>query len=125
MGYIVTDRKAGHPPLACLCRLGHDGRAVVLFRQGKARQGCGMTQPKSDPKRRLHPRREPLDLYDYCRVPEPRQKKRRAVTDDLSTRRVVDNWPDDIPVTPEEVDVIEQFLGDVLDDLFGPKTGSE
>ena len=79
-------------------------------------------------KRKSHRRRsdpEAFDLREYCRVPEPKQKKRRSVTDDLSNWRVVDDWPDDIPVTAEEVDVIEEFLGDVLDDLFGPKSGGE
>jgi hypothetical protein len=35
---------------------------------------------------------------------------------DLSTWTVADDWPDPIPVTEAEVDVIEAWFGD----LFGP-----
>ncbi|MGP1394589.1 MAG: hypothetical protein ACTS3R_03660 [Inquilinaceae bacterium] len=43
------------------------------------------------------------------------------MVDDLSDWRVVDDWPDDVPVTPEEVDVFERWFGDLLDEMFGPK----
>lgn len=61
-----------------------------------------------------------IDFYDYCRLPEPKPRGRRVV-DDLSDWRVVDDWPDDVPVTPEEVDVFERWFGDLLDEMFGPK----
>ena len=62
-----------------------------------------------------------IDLFDYCKLPEPKPRG-RPVIDDLSDWRVVDDFPDEIPVTPEEVDVIERWLGDVLDELFGPES---
>ena len=39
----------------------------------------------------------------------------------LSDWRVVDDWPEKVPVIPEEVDVIERWFGDIPDELFGPK----
>lgn len=62
---------------------------------------------------------ERLDLYDYCKMPEPKPRG-RPITDDLSDWRVVDDWPDDVPVTPKEVDVFERWFGDLLDEMFGP-----
>lgn len=59
-----------------------------------------------------------IDFFDYCRSPEPKRRG-RAVADDLSDWRVVDDWPNDVPVTPEEVDVFEAWFGDVLEELFG------
>jgi hypothetical protein len=34
---------------------------------------------------------------------------------------VTDDWPEDVPVSSAEVDVIEAWLGDLLDQLFGPR----
>ena len=62
-----------------------------------------------------------IDLYDYAKLPQPKPRG-RPVIDDLSDWRVVDDFPEEIPVTPEEVDVIERWLGDVLDELFGPES---
>lgn len=39
---------------------------------------------------------------------------------DLIGWRVVDDWPERVPVTDREVDVFEAWFGDILDDLFGP-----
>jgi hypothetical protein len=39
---------------------------------------------------------------------------------DLSTWTVTDDWPEHIPVTEAEVDVFEQWFGDLFDELFGP-----
>ena len=63
-----------------------------------------------------------IDLYDYCQTSEA-QPRGRPVKDDLSDWRVVDDWPDDVPVTPEEVDVFEAWFGDILEELFGSKEG--
>lgn len=60
-----------------------------------------------------------IDLFDYCELPEPKPRG-RPVIDDLSDWRMVDDFPDEIPVTPEEVDVIERWLGDVLEEMSGP-----
>jgi hypothetical protein len=61
-----------------------------------------------------------LDLLDYAGLPEPKPRG-RPVADDLSDWRVTDDWPEDVPVTPEEVDVFEAWLGDILEELFGPE----
>ena len=78
-----------------------------------------MTTSRKDCRRRAHADRSAkIDLFDYCKLPEPKPRG-RPVIDDLSDWRVVDDFPEEIPVTPEEVDVIERWLGDVLDELFG------
>ena len=41
---------------------------------------------------------------------------------DLSTWTVTDDWPNPVPVTDAETDVFEQWLGDLFDDLFGPRS---
>jgi len=43
---------------------------------------------------------------------------------DLSTWTVTDDWPRPVPVTQAEVEVFEQWFGDLFDELFGPDTGS-
>ena len=32
---------------------------------------------------------------------------------------VVDNWPDAVPVTRDEIDALENYLGDLLDQILG------
>lgn len=64
-----------------------------------------------------------IDLYDYCQTPEA-QPRGRPLKDDLSDWRVIDDWPEDVPVTPEEVDVFEAWFGDVLEELFGSEGGN-
>lgn len=39
---------------------------------------------------------------------------------DLSTWTVTDDWPDPVPVTQAEIEVFEQWFGDLFDELFGP-----
>lgn len=39
---------------------------------------------------------------------------------DLSTWRVVNDWPDSVPVTLAEVEVFERWFGDFFDELFSP-----
>lgn len=60
-----------------------------------------------------------FDFYDYARTPSPTPAGRPPP--DLSDWRVIDDWPDDVPVTPEEVDVFEAWFGDILEELFGPQ----
>ncbi|MEM9013009.1 MAG: hypothetical protein AAGE18_17435 [Pseudomonadota bacterium] len=62
-----------------------------------------------------------IDLYDYAKLPDPKPRG-RPIADDLSDWRVVDDWPDDVPVTPEEVDVFERWFGGLLDEMFGPES---
>jgi hypothetical protein len=42
----------------------------------------------------------------------------REAQRDLEAWTVTDDWPEDIPVTRAEVDVIEAWLGDLFDNLF-------
>ena len=80
-----------------------------------------MASQRSRRKRSDADRSDKIDLYDYAQImPEPATPN-RPVKDDLSDWRVVDDWPEKVPVTPEEVDVIERWFGDILDELFGPK----
>ena len=32
----------------------------------------------------------------------------------------IDDWPERVPVTRDELDVLETWFGDVLDELLGP-----
>jgi hypothetical protein len=38
---------------------------------------------------------------------------------DLSTWAVTDDWPKHVPVSEAEVEVFEQWFGDIFDELFG------
>ena len=38
---------------------------------------------------------------------------------DLADWRVIDDWPERVPVTEREVDVFEAWFGDIVDELFG------
>ena len=38
---------------------------------------------------------------------------------DLSRWTVTDDWPDPVPVTEAEIEVFEQWFGDLFDELFG------
>jgi hypothetical protein len=40
---------------------------------------------------------------------------------DLTSWTVVDDWPEPAPVTRAEIDVIETWLTDLLDEIFGPR----
>jgi len=59
-------------------------------------------QPSSEPQRRRHRTR-----------PARRVEVRSSI-------RITDTWPDDLPITPAEVRVVEAWLGEVLDEVFGP-----
>ena len=72
--------------------------------------------------RRPAPMILPDDLYDYAEERPHRGNPSHHNNDDGSGAdrvAVVDDWPDDIPVTEAEVDVFERYFGDLLDRLFG------
>lgn len=46
--------------------------------------------------------------------------KRRRPKHDVSTWTVTDDWPEKVPITEAEIEIFERYLGDVLDELFGP-----
>jgi hypothetical protein len=58
----------------------------------------------------------PPDLYDYTRPPQDSGAK--PLADALVDWRVIDDWPAQVPVTSEEVDVFEAWFGDVIDEIF-------
>jgi hypothetical protein len=59
----------------------------------------------------------PHDLHDYSR--EPSRRAGRPPKHEFTRWRVVDDWPDRVPVTTAEVEVFEAWFGDILDELFG------
>ena len=61
----------------------------------------------------------PDDLYDYLQTPAPRIG--RPPRHDFSCWRVVDDWPEAIPIGEAELDLFEVHFGDLLDELFGAK----
>lgn len=58
----------------------------------------------------------PIDLYNYATAPDRRPG--RPVKHDLVGWRVIDDWPERVPVTEREVDVFEAWFGAILDELF-------
>ena len=38
-----------------------------------------------------------------------------------SAVRVTDTWPDDLPISPAELLAVEAWLGEVLDEILGPR----
>jgi hypothetical protein len=58
----------------------------------------------------------PDDLLDYFRSPQRRVG--RPAKHALETWRVIDDWPERVPVTETEVDVFEAWFGDIFDEFF-------
>ena len=61
----------------------------------------------------------PDDLYDYLQTPPARIG--RPPRHDFSRWRVVDDWPQAVPISEAELDLFEAHFGDVLDELFGAR----
>jgi hypothetical protein len=59
----------------------------------------------------------PADLYI---APAPWPRPGRPVKHDVETWRVIDDWPESVPVTQAEIDVFEAWFGDLFDEFFGP-----
>jgi hypothetical protein len=59
----------------------------------------------------------PSDLYV---VPGPWPRLGRPVKHDVAVWRVIDDWPANVPVMDDEIDVFEAWFGDLFDELFGP-----
>ncbi|WP_215414373.1 hypothetical protein, partial [Escherichia coli] len=38
-----------------------------------------------------------------------------------SAVHVTDTWPDDLPISPAELQAVEAWLGEVLDEVLGPR----
>ena len=60
----------------------------------------------------------PDDLYDYYTA-EPGERRSPPPIAEIETWRVVDDWPDRIPVSEAEIEVFERWFGDLFDELFG------
>ena len=68
----------------------------------------------------------PDDLFDYAKdaTPDGRERRKSPLRIvDIETLPVIDDWPEDVPVTLAEVEIFERHFGDVLDRLFGPIDG--
>ncbi|MBY8918004.1 hypothetical protein KUG85_10800 [Nitratireductor sp. L1-7-SE] len=64
----------------------------------------------------------PDDLYDYSSDPTPRVSPRRGRPPhifDVERLPVIDDWPEDVPITEAEIQVFERWFADVFDELFG------
>lgn len=81
----------------------------------RSRSGRGKRHP-----RHPTPGILPDDLYDYYTAePEPRLGSTPRVVDP-TTWRVVDDWPEKVPLTEAEIEVFERWFADVFDEIFGP-----
>jgi hypothetical protein len=70
----------------------------------------------------LHENRHVRALTTQSPRPAPQAKKegtRNAKQITKYTARVIDDWPDVVPVTLRELDVIEIYLRAVLDEFLG------
>ncbi len=68
------------------------------------------------------PRTLPDDLYDYDCDPVPRISSPRVSPPhvfDIEKLPVIDDWPDEVPITEAEIAVFERWFGDVFDEMFG------
>ncbi|RTM02858.1 MAG: hypothetical protein EKK31_19235 [Hyphomicrobiales bacterium] len=75
-------------------------------------------------RRRPAPQTLPDGLHDYADDPAPRRNPSHdssPLVFDISQLPVIDDWPEEVPVTEAEIDVFERYFGDVLDRLFGPQ----
>lgn len=77
---------------------------------------------RSRPRRPIHKPR-PDDLFDYADDPAPRISPPRGSSSDVfNVERlpVIDDWPENVPITEAEIKVFERWFGDVFDEMFGP-----
>jgi len=81
--------------------------------------------------RRPAPKALPDDLYGYLNTAnddqpdEPAPERKSPPVDDLTTWRVIDDWPAKVPITEAEIEVFEHYFADVFDRLFGPPDDPE
>jgi hypothetical protein len=53
-------------------------------------------------------------------MPSPWPRRGRPAKHEVETWRVIDDWPQRVPVTQAEVDVFEAWFGDLFNEFFGP-----
>ncbi|WP_257541829.1 MULTISPECIES: hypothetical protein [unclassified Sphingobium] len=63
----------------------------------------------------------PNDLYDYNDDPAPRISPSRSSPYHIFVEKlpVIDDWPDEVPITEAEIQVFERWFADVFDEMFG------
>ena len=64
------------------------------------------------------PKTLPDDLFDYADDPAPRRSPPPHVFD-VEKLPVIDDWPEDVPITEAEIQVFERWFADVFDEMFG------
>lgn len=80
------------------------GRGYEYARAYRADSLAGMhVQPSSEP------------VAHRRRTPPARQVGVQSAV------HVTDTWPDDLPITPAELLAVEAWLGEVLDEILGPR----
>jgi hypothetical protein len=57
---------------------------------------------------------------DFYVMPSPWPRRGRPAKHEVETWRVIDDWPQHVPVTQAEIDVFEAWFGDLFDEFFGP-----
>lgn len=65
---------------------------------------------------------DPDNLYDYDDDPAPRISPARGSPPyvfDVEKLPVIDDWPDEVPITEAEIQVFERWFADVFDEMFG------
>lgn len=60
------------------------------------------------------------DFLDFYQEPPPRKTANRREKPKWQPK-IVDDWPDEVPVFIEELELYELYLGDELDRLLGIK----
>lgn len=78
--------------------------------------------PQRGRPRRPVPKTLPDDLYDYDDDPEPRISPSRGSPShvfDVEKLPVIDDWPEEVPITEAEIQVFERWFADVFDEMFG------
>lgn len=77
---------------------------------------------RKGPTRQPAPRILPDDLFDYHDEPPPRLSPPRGSPPgvfDVERLPVLDDWPDEVPITEAEIQVFERWFADVFDEMFG------
>lgn len=58
------------------------------------------------------------DYLDFYRAPPPRKRAARQPKPKWQPK-IVDDWPEEVPVFVEELELFELYLGDELDRILG------
>lgn len=61
---------------------------------------------------------EVIDLYDYLPTPKVSRRSTKRCQPRKSRPVVTDDWPEIIPITKAELDLIEVYFADFFDELL-------